>query len=170
MLDPKMDSGFIKAGDESAVEPEYDVPWRLTIPEVIWVMDELLCYEMAWHQGNPLNQTLFTCLYIERLLEAEPRTVQAATFDREGEESRGYYVQTVLRAYCLGVIKCTESVIRTAHNHLFFEEEDICTRTYNRELPRTIRILEVERMINDILDDPPDDEREYRSEYVCYHH
>jgi hypothetical protein len=47
MLDPKMDSGFIKPDDESSAEPSYEVPWKLSIPEIVWVMDELLCFEVS---------------------------------------------------------------------------------------------------------------------------
>jgi hypothetical protein len=115
-----------------------------------------LIWQMAWHQGNPLNQTLFTCLYIERILEREPKNIEDATFYLPGQPpSRGFYVETVLRAYCLGVIKSTEGVIQTVHNHLYFEEEDICTRTFNREFPRTILNNQVDKLIQSIITTPP---------------
>jgi len=37
---------------------------------------------MAWHQGYPLSQTLFTSVYAEALLTPTPRTVEDARFVR----------------------------------------------------------------------------------------
>lgn len=39
----------------------------LTPPELISVIDRLLCLLVAWLQGNSLVQTLFTCLYLHNV-------------------------------------------------------------------------------------------------------
>jgi hypothetical protein len=57
-MDPKMDSGFLEPGE--TLEDDYDTLAPLLPEELIGIMDQLLCYEMAWHTGYPLSQTLFT--------------------------------------------------------------------------------------------------------------
>ena len=66
-----MDSGFLQPGE--ALEDDYDTLSPLLPEEVIGIMDQLLCYEMAWHTGYPLSQTLFTSVYIDKLLWPEPK-------------------------------------------------------------------------------------------------
>ena len=71
---------------------------------------------MSWHAGGALSQTVFTSLYIDRLLSSTPRTLQEAQFFKEGESMQdpsGYMVvHLVLRAYCLGLVKCCDFVNR----------------------------------------------------------
>ena len=40
----------------------------------------------------------------------------------------------VLRAYCLGLVKCCDFVIAKIQGRDYYEEEDFCTHTYNRTL------------------------------------
>lgn len=61
---------------------------------------------MAWHLGYPLSQTLLTNVYIEAILHPEPTSVQQAHFIRDPEsEAAKDPMFTVLRAYCLGLLK-----------------------------------------------------------------
>jgi hypothetical protein len=61
---------------------------------------------MAWHIGHPLSQTIFTSLYIDKLLTSPTREVEDIRFsdgtDSPVEESTPLMV---LRAYCIGLIK-----------------------------------------------------------------
>lgn len=59
---------------------------------------------MAWHLGYPLSQTVFTSVYIDKMLDPAPTTLEQADFlrDRPGEQQ---LLHRVLRAYCLGLIK-----------------------------------------------------------------
>jgi hypothetical protein len=61
---------------------------------------------MAWHLGYPLSQTLFTSVYIEKMLEPEPTSLDEADFvrDRSADAPRDPMLN-VLRAYCLGLLK-----------------------------------------------------------------
>lgn len=61
---------------------------------------------MAWHLGYPLSQTLFTSVYIEKMLQPEPMTVHDADFikDRAAGSPRDP-MHGALRAYCLGLLK-----------------------------------------------------------------
>ena len=84
---------------------------------------------MAWHMGFPLSQSLFTSLYINRLLWPEPKTLRDAHFDKDrGVEHRSRtrgaiheLLHTVLRAYCLGVIKTCDFVHRRITTELYYE-------------------------------------------------
>ncbi|KAF2268902.1 amino-acid N-acetyltransferas-like protein subunit Mak10 [Lojkania enalia] len=134
IMDPKMDSGFLQPGEAS--EDDYDTLGALLPEELIGIMDQLLCYEMAWHTGYPLSQTLFTSVYIDKLLWPEPKVLEQAQFYR-GEitdDKRPGVLLEVLRAYCLALVKCCDFAIARITSRDYFEEEDFCTHTYNRVL------------------------------------
>jgi hypothetical protein len=131
-MDPKMDSGFLEPGE--TLEDDYDTSSSLLPEEIIGIMDQLLCYEMAWHTGYPLSQTLFTS---DKLLWPEPKTLEQSQFFPNGESAHGPSAQAllqVLRAYCLALIKGCDYVIAKITSRDYFEEEDFCTQTYNRVL------------------------------------
>lgn len=133
-MDPKMDSGFLLP--DETLEDAYDTLAPLLPEEVIGILDQLLCHEMAWHTGYPLSQTLFTSVYIDKLLWPEPKTVEEAQFYRGRLEDgkRADALLEVLRAYCLAVLKCCDFVIAKITGRDYYEEEDFCTHTYNRVL------------------------------------
>ncbi|KAF2731433.1 Mak10-domain-containing protein [Polyplosphaeria fusca] len=134
IMDPKMDSGFLQPGE--ALEDACDTVAPLLPEELIGILDQLLCYEMAWHTGYPLSQTLFTSVYIDRLLWPEPRTLEQAQFYRGPipDERRPGLMLEVLRSYCLALVKCCDFVIAKITGRDYFEEEDFCTHTYSRVL------------------------------------
>ena len=77
---------------------------------------------MAWHMGNPLSQTLFTSFYLDRMLWPEPKTLDDARFDRDRLAPPGNeMIHTVLRAYCLGLVKCCDFVHRTIGKEQYYE-------------------------------------------------
>ena len=133
-MDPKMDSGFLRPGE--TLEDDFDPLTPLLPEELIGIMDQLLCYEMAWHTGYPLSQTLFTSVHIDRLLWPEPKVFEHAQFYRgEVEEGKrpGVFLE-VLRAYCLAVVKGCDFVIAKITGRDYYEEEAFCTNTYHRVL------------------------------------
>ena len=137
-----MDSGYLAPGE--TLEDDYDVLQKLLPEEVVGIMDQLLCSEvcscirpkthltnaygvnqMAWHMGNPLSQTLFTSLYIDRLLWPEPKTINEASFNRNGlPADSNPLVHTVLRAYCLALIKTCGFVHNRISQETYYE---VCT-------------------------------------------
>ena len=133
-MDPKMDSGFLQPGESP--EDEYDTLIPLLPEELIGIMDQLLCHEMAWHTGYPLSQTIFTSVYIDKLLWPETKTLEEAQFYRGDvpEGKRPGLLLQVLRAYCLALIKGCDFVIARITARDYYEEEDFCTHTYNRVL------------------------------------
>ncbi|GKZ21510.1 hypothetical protein AbraIFM66951_006692 [Aspergillus brasiliensis] len=139
IMDSKMDSGYLGPGENhaQALDDDYDVTRELGPEEVLGVMDELLCHEMAWHMGHPLSQTLFTSLYLDKLLWPVPKSLEEATFFRGGSASNGKeltIVHLVLRAYCLALVKCCDFVHARVATEYYFEEEDFVTQLYNRTL------------------------------------
>ncbi|KAF2280481.1 amino-acid N-acetyltransferas-like protein subunit Mak10 [Westerdykella ornata] len=157
IMDPKMDSGFLQPGE--TLEDEYDTLAPLLPEEVLGIMDQLLCYEMAWHTGYTLSQTLFTSVYIDKLLWPEPKTLEQVQFYRgsvPGSRRPGPLLE-VLRAYCLGLVKCCDFVIAKITARHYFEEEDFATHTYHRtlfpQIPLDVFLRELDAAVEQ-LDDP----------------
>ncbi|KAF7559885.1 hypothetical protein G7046_g4265 [Stylonectria norvegica] len=133
IMDPKMDSGCVKSEDE--LEELYDVSQPLLPEEVLGIIDQLLCLEMAWHLGYPLSQTLFTSVYVEALLMPSPKSIQEVQFIRTaGGVSDPQPMLEVLRAYCIGMLKACGYVNERIKGEHYYEEEDFVTNTYKRTL------------------------------------
>ncbi len=134
-MDPKMDSGCLQPGE--TLFDDFDAGKDLLPEEVLGIMDQMLCYEMAWHRGHPLSQTLFTSLHIDHLLSQQrlPRALPsfiASSSDASSEP--GPLVQTVLRAYCIGMVKSCDIAIELIASQNYHEDEDFSTNTFNRDL------------------------------------
>lgn len=89
--------------------------------------------------GHPLSQTLFTSLYLDRLLWPIPATLDGAQFTRRTQETRSEpevsegmqhgkgeltdpgLVSIVLRAYCLALVKACDRVIGRVSSEYYFE-------------------------------------------------
>ncbi|KAF1966440.1 hypothetical protein BU23DRAFT_560254 [Bimuria novae-zelandiae CBS 107.79] len=152
-----MDSGFLQPGE--TLEDDYDTLAPLLPEELIGIMDQLLCHEMAWHTGYPLSQTLFTSTYIDRLLWPGPKTIPQAQFYRGDitDDKKPGTLLDVLRAYCLALIKSCDYVIAKITARDYFEEEDFCTHTYNRVLlvqtPIDVFLRELDASV-EMIEDP----------------
>ena len=82
-----------------------------------------------------MSRTLFTSLYIDRLLWPEPKSVEDAQFHHGTGDLDGLpLIHTVLRSYCVAVVRCCFYVIGKMHSQDYYEEEDFATHTYNRPL------------------------------------
>ncbi|KAJ5723502.1 hypothetical protein N7488_001537 [Penicillium malachiteum] len=134
IMDSKMDSGYIAPGENQAqaLEDDYDVRQELSPEQVVGLMDQLLCHEMAWHMGHPLSQTLFTSIYLDKLLWPVPKTMEDARFDRVPSDST--LVNLVLRSYCLALIKACDLVHTRVAGEYYYEEEDFVAQLYHRNL------------------------------------
>ncbi|KAK3944495.1 N-alpha-acetyltransferase 35, NatC auxiliary subunit [Diplogelasinospora grovesii] len=145
IMDPKMDSGCLAPGE--SLDEEYDVTRPLLPSEVLGIIDQLLCLEMAWHLGYPLSQTLFTNVYIEAMQMPSPTTIQEAHFirsdDNQGDGAAQNPMFTVLRAYCLGLLKACWYVNERIKSEHYYEEEDFVTNTYHRSLLEDIDRTEI---------------------------
>ncbi|KAF7868334.1 hypothetical protein EAF04_004866 [Stromatinia cepivora] len=142
IMDPKMDSGYLAPGE--TMEDDYDFAQVLLPEEVLGIIDQLLCHEMAWHMGHPLAQTIFTSLYIDRVLYPSPSSLDETFFDKSEScsENEPFMLQ-VLRAYCLGLIKTCWYVNNRVRSEHFYEEEDFATHTFHRNLLEGIEHSEI---------------------------
>ncbi|KAH8786656.1 amino-acid N-acetyltransferase-like protein subunit Mak10 [Hyaloscypha finlandica] len=137
IMDRKMDSGYLESGE--TMEDEYDFSEALLPEEIIGIIDQLLCHEMAWHMGHPLSQTIFTSLYIDRLLSPCPLNLDQTYFDRsESCSSDEPLTLQILRAYCLGLIRTCSYINNRVKAEHYYEEEDFVTHTFNRNLLENI--------------------------------
>lgn len=116
--DSKMDSGALEDGED--LVDDFDVSQPLSNEQVIWIMDQLLCREVSWHQGYPLSQTLFTSIYLDKVLWPEPKQLHEAHFLR-APGSEPSPTQDLLRAYCLGVVKCCDLVLSMVTSQHYYE-------------------------------------------------
>ncbi|KAK2772115.1 hypothetical protein FQN53_004767 [Emmonsiellopsis sp. PD_33] len=170
IMDSKMDSGYLAPGE--TLDDDYDVMRALLPEELVGIMDQLLCYEAAWHMGHPLSQTLFTSIYLDRLLWPVPRTLDEARFDRgqnqKGQTGNNHHsggsgeegckednweplVTVVLRAYCLALIKACDRVNAKVGSEYFHEEEDFVTQLYNRSLLSDVDSAHIQGVLNEAL-------------------
>lgn len=140
IMDPKMDCGLL--------EPKYERfnAWKPQLPEeIVGIMDRLLCNEMAWHTGSALSQTLFSCLYIDKLLSMRPNSLEYATFGTppmhcvEGKA----LIDNILRPYCVSLVKCCGYVNRQVPMENIYEEEDFVSQTYGIPLLQNIEKSDV---------------------------
>ncbi|OKL55867.1 hypothetical protein UA08_08865 [Talaromyces atroroseus] len=174
IMDSKMDSGYLGPGEShfEALEYDYDVMRELQPEEVLGLMDQLLCYEMAWHMGHPLSQTLFTSIYLDKLLWPVPKSFDEYNFHRGDAEARLEnerklpLVHLVLRAYCLGLVKACDLVNKRITHEYFYEvgsnvfvstrngvsdaaqEEDFVPQLYNRSLLSEYDIGPVKKVLD----------------------
>jgi N-alpha-acetyltransferase 35, NatC auxiliary subunit len=82
---------------------------------------------MAWHKGHPLSQTIFTSLYVDRLLSPTPLSLDQTFFDRSESclEDEPLTLR-ILRAYCLGLIKTCWFVNNRVKSEHYYEVRMYC--------------------------------------------
>jgi hypothetical protein len=82
---------------------------------------------MAWHMGHPLSQTIFTSLYIDKLLNSNKANLDEIRFEKLTDAS---YVEPlsirVLRAYCLGLLMTCSHVNNRVKSEHFYEVLSPC--------------------------------------------
>ncbi|KAL8639196.1 MAG: hypothetical protein Q9228_003743 [Teloschistes exilis] len=164
IMDSKMDSGFLAEGEK--LEDDFDVSQEVLPEEIVGLMDQVLCLEMAWHMGYPLSQSLFTSYHIDRILWPNPKTLDEASFDRQREaglESKLLHV--VYRAYCVAVIKCCDYVHRRIGAEHYYElvaapqshvnviqEEDFVSNLYNRNFLTHFNEAGIQKLLDEALE------------------
>ena len=131
-----MDSGYVPPGD--TFEPDADLFKPLDAAEALWIMDQLTCLEIAWLDGYPLSQTVFTSLHIDRLLNPKYENEYTSAF-KTGQRPAAAtteldLVHMALLAYCIGLIKCCDEALKLIQSQNFYEEEDFVTHLFGREL------------------------------------
>lgn len=130
-----MDSGVVLPGE--SIEPDFDPCAGLDASEALWIMDEILCLEIAWLEGYPLSQTVYTSLHIDRLLapdNAYPYTLDLGRATPSDLDARRQLTHKLLLPYCVATVKCCSMVLQIVQVQNYFEEEDFVTHLFGREL------------------------------------
>lgn len=60
---------------------------------------------MAYHRGHALAQTVFACLYVDKLLEMRPADILKLG-QYSGDKLGQGLIENVLLPYCIAVLKC----------------------------------------------------------------
>lgn len=71
--------------------------------------------------GHPLSQTLFTSLFVEKLLWPVPKTLDDATFVRGYPYTALPKSLQFLRAFCLCLLKSSDVILSTVTAQHFYE-------------------------------------------------
>ncbi|KAG9843058.1 Mak10-domain-containing protein, partial [Aureobasidium melanogenum] len=153
IMDPKMDSGLLIPDKDAAVD-NFDPLQNMLPEEIIGIMDQLLSFEMAWHQGYALSQTLFTSLHMYSLLTPYYRPLNAIVFNpkRTSPEQPDPLISSVLRAFCLGIIKSCDAVIQEITSEHYYEEEDFVTQTFTQYMLNDVDHEDVVAELDSALD------------------
>jgi hypothetical protein len=141
-MDSKTDSGYVPVGEP--LDDDFLLTNALLPSEVLFIMDQLLCYEMAWLEGSSLSQTLFTSHHIDHLLTQPRNQGDLPLFQVEMilRNMSPDWLSIVLRAYCIAVIKHCNVAIGIVIGQQYYEEEDFHSNTYNRKLLEDITTAE----------------------------
>ena len=121
-----MDSGMVV---EQERRPSFDPLTPLLPRELCWILDRsfacevidlthcvliflficrvCLLFQMEWHAGNTLSQTVYTLLYVHHLANIDPDLVQ---YPQQGQALRDFEGLTtiVLRSAVVALLKCCD--------------------------------------------------------------
>lgn len=88
---------------------------------------------MAWHMGHPLSQTIFTSLYIDKLLNSKKDNLDDISFGNLTDASHDQPLNIrVLRAYCLGLLMTCSHVNNRVKSEHFYEVVTLYESTSDR--------------------------------------
>jgi hypothetical protein len=151
IMDPKMDSGVIMPGE--SVELTFDPTAPLTAAQTLWILDQLSCLEIAWLEGHPLSQTVFTSLHLDRLLSPDNRYPYNLLYGGQADLSTNNACLThvVIKAYCVALTKCCAQVLVTVQSQNFYDEEDFVTHLFGQELLPRMSEDDVKIMLDDAI-------------------
>lgn len=76
---------------------------------------------MAWHMGHPLSQTLFTSLYIDKILTLKLQNVEDLSSPANSPSLTEPLTLRVLIAYCISVIKTCWHINERVKSEHFYE-------------------------------------------------
>jgi hypothetical protein len=151
IMDPKMDSGVVLPGEP--VDPTFDPAAPLTASQTLWILDQLSCLEIAWLEGYPLSQTVFTSLHLDRLLSSDNRYPYNLLYGEQADLSTNEACLThvVIKAYCVALTKCCAQVLVTVQSQNFYDEEDFVTHLFGQELLPRMSEEDAKAMLDDAI-------------------
>lgn len=131
IMDPKMDNGVID--DLDVGRDPYDCSKSLEPREVLEIMDQLFAMEMTWHSGSSLSQTLYTCVYLQKVID-KTEAVAKFSSDATGSDFSRRLLDDVLYPYMISTVKCSEILREEYLTGYLYEEEDVSSTDFGLEL------------------------------------
>lgn len=131
IMHPKMDSGVIDASEELS-EP-YDCARTLLPDELMAVMDVLLATEVTWHSGSSLPQTLYTCVYVQKLF-GKSLAVDGFSDATTGTDFERQLLDRLLFPYVVATMKGADIARDEPLEGYLYMEEDLSIDTSGVDL------------------------------------
>ncbi|PFH53575.1 hypothetical protein AMATHDRAFT_73372 [Amanita thiersii Skay4041] len=119
--EPRLDTGLIPHPDY----PPSLHPLTPMLPqEICWILDRAFGYEMEWHTGRLLSNTVFTFIYVHELPNFEP-DFEPILLPSSQDPSRPIELVTlVLRSAVQGLLKCCDLTWRELSSGGMLDTED----------------------------------------------
>ena len=130
-----MDSGYLDKQD--SLDNGFDITADLLPEEVLWIVDELMCYEAAWLHGFALSQTVLTSQHIQHCLDSKLWDEEGLPphFDPSSHlQKPSKWTHVVLRLFCMAFIVTCDMAMELITQQGYYEEEDFITQTYSKDL------------------------------------
>ncbi|ODQ66380.1 hypothetical protein NADFUDRAFT_50296 [Nadsonia fulvescens var. elongata DSM 6958] len=138
---PKMDSGMNQISLASCIEK---LPSIETASGALWVIDQIFCREMAWHQGASLIQNVLSCVKVEQFLSQTNGSDALALLNSKNPQCW----DDVVEAYIAATVKSISIMINLMIEGSVIEEEDIVLSKYDLSLLDTIHEKAVVELLN----------------------
>jgi hypothetical protein len=149
--DSKMDSGVLQPGEP--LVDYFDLTAELQLEEVLWIMDELSSFEVAYHQGHPLGRTLFTSHHVFHLLEKERRPIADIVFSGTNPinptDRKWLLLNDILRCYCILLVRGCSLTLGQINSSAapLYDEEDFSMQKFGKELFLPIPFNEIRQIL-----------------------
>lgn len=150
-MDSKMDVGFVPAGEP--VDPPFDPTLPLSAHQTLWILDQLSSLEIAWIEGYPLSQTVFTSLHFDRLISPDNRYPYTLNYGEPADLSTDEACLThlVIKAYCVCLAKCAAQALLVVGQQHHFDEEDFISHLFGRELVPRLSEDDAKALLDDAI-------------------
>ncbi|GAA5952179.1 hypothetical protein JCM21900_006932 [Sporobolomyces salmonicolor] len=102
--------------------PRFDPGAKLSVQEMLWVLDEIMRLEATFQDGHPLVSTLWTCNYFR---PAALSAVSGLSSTSPCQPPVSQSLQGVFRAMLLGVLKSNEIIWEELCKGQVYEHEDV---------------------------------------------
>lgn len=131
IMDPKMDNGVIDPSIEDV--HAYDCSRGLVPDEIMAIIDQLLASEVTWYNGSSLSQTLYTCVYLQKLLG---KSLSETGFSNDSTKTQPAkeLLDKVLFPYVVATIKSADICRDEYLVGYLYEEEDVSSADFGLEL------------------------------------
>lgn len=142
----RMDTGLIY---QSLEEQLASAPKIESSEDASELIDELFAREMSWHTGPMLVQNVFSCWYVEEILEKILVKHKEGSLEHWISSMEISSWKDVILAYILGLTKTIDECLTTimTENYAIYPEEDIVVELSGYDLLHNIDIGLVERLL-----------------------